>query len=60
MIPGTPGVPDVLTASALHTQQKAVTVNIPAGGGSKRIAWTMAGPVKQRWIQLTNLNMAPG
>ncbi|HET9015574.1 MAG TPA: hypothetical protein VFN57_08255 [Thermomicrobiaceae bacterium] len=57
LIPGTPGSPDVLTAANLHTANKAVTVNLPS---RKTITWTMAGPVKQRWFQLSNLSLAGG
>ena len=57
LIPGTAGSPDALTASNLHTANKAVTVQLPS---SKTISWTMAGPVKQRWFQLSNLTLAGG
>lgn len=57
MIPGTSGSPDVLTASNLHAADKAVTVELPS---SKTISWTMAGPVKQRWFQLSNLALTGG
>jgi hypothetical protein len=37
-----------------------VTVAVPASSGSKSIAWTMSAAIKQRWMELTNLKMAPG
>ena len=57
IVPGTPGVPDSMTASALYAPNKGVTV---APGGNKSITWTMAGPVKQRWFELSNLNLEAG
>jgi hypothetical protein len=60
MIPGTPGVADLITARGLNTSTKAVTVTIPANSSNKQISWTMAGPIKQRWIELRNLRMASG
>lgn len=57
MIPGTAAAADLLTASDLHMAGKAVTVNLPS---SKSISWTMAGPVKQRWFQLSNLGLIGG
>jgi len=53
-------VADLISASALHTAAQAITVALPAIGVSKTISWTLAGPVKQRWIELTKLTLAPG
>ncbi|HET8845388.1 MAG TPA: hypothetical protein VFN35_28205 [Ktedonobacteraceae bacterium] len=51
---------DQITVHSLHTTDKAVTVKVPENGVSKAFTWTMAGPIKQRWLELSNLNLAPG
>jgi hypothetical protein len=51
---------DEITVHRVYTPDKAVTVKLPENGVSKPFTWTMAGPVKQRWLELSNLNMAPG
>ena len=48
VIPGTPGVADLITVSDLHTAEKAITVAIRAEAGGKTISWTSAAAVKQR------------
>lgn len=60
LIPGTPGVADQITTKEVGTEAKAVTITIPSSGESKQISWTMSGPVKHRWIELTDLHMNPG
>jgi hypothetical protein len=59
-LPGTPGKPDRITAQKIGDTDKAISVAIAADGQSKAITWTMGGAEKQRWAELTNLNMAPG
>jgi hypothetical protein len=58
--PGTAGHPDRVTLHKLATEDKAVSVAVPAGGQSKQIIWTLAGAEKQRWAELSGLTMAPG
>lgn len=58
-IPGTPGKADAITARNIDTESKAIAVAIPSDGVAKQISWTVAGPEKHRWAQLTNLKLVP-
>jgi hypothetical protein len=59
VIPGTPGIADRLTTHDLGTSTKAVTVAIPSNSVTKQISWTMAGPIRHRWIELAKLTLVP-
>ena len=58
-IPGTPGQPDRVTAHSIGTANKAVSLRLPAGSQAKQVSWTVSGPQKQRWAELTQLGMNP-
>lgn len=58
-IPSTPGIADIITAHGIGTTADAITVTIPPNSMNKEISWTITGPKKHRWIELTNLAMVP-
>ncbi|WP_446011561.1 LGFP repeat-containing protein [Candidatus Electrothrix sp.] len=58
--PGTEGKPDSLTAHNIGDKGKAVSFGIPSDGVAKNITWTIAGPDKQVWAELSNMKIVPG
>ncbi len=58
-IPGTPGVPDIVRASDIGTETKAMEVEIPAASTEKTIDWTLGAALKHRWAQFKSLTMVP-
>src|SRR5207248_411963 len=59
-IPGTTDKPDSITAHDIGGPNKAISLSIPPDSETKAITWTIAGPEKQRWAELTELTMVPG
>jgi hypothetical protein len=60
LIPGTPGIADIITSRNLGAREKSIAVTIPAESQPKAVAWTLSGPEKQRWLELTELKLIPG
>jgi hypothetical protein len=59
-IPGTPGKADRITAHAIGASSKAISITIPADSVAKPITWTIGGPEKQRWAELSAMTVMPG
>ena len=59
LIPGSSDTADLITVQDIGTATKAVSVTIPPNGSSKQLTWTMAGPVKHRWLELSELDVVP-
>jgi hypothetical protein len=57
---GTNSKPDIITAHKIGDKGKAVSFGIPSDGVAKNITWTIAGPDKQVWAELSNLEVIPG
>jgi hypothetical protein len=59
-IPGTPDKPESITAHDIGGLSKAISLSLPFDSETKAVTWTIAGPEKQRWVELTGLTMVPG
>lgn len=59
-VPGTPGIPDIVSTENIGAAGKAISLAIPPTSTAKTVSWTMSAGVKQRWSELTNLTLSPG
>jgi hypothetical protein len=57
LIPATPGSSDLVTADRFGTKDKSISLTSTA---AKDVTWTVAGPQKQTWFELSQLKMAAG
>jgi hypothetical protein len=59
-IPGTPGKPDTITASAMGRPERSMSLKIPANSNDKSVTWTVAGADKHAYVEHTELALQPG
>jgi Ca2+-binding RTX toxin-like protein len=59
LIPATLGQADKVIAHDINTFNKAISLALPASSVAKPVTWTISGAEKQRWMEFSNLGMAP-
>lgn len=59
-IPVSPGHPDLVSAEDLGTPSKAVSFQVLPGGTAKRVDFTIGGAQKQRWANISGVQVVPG
>jgi len=58
-IPGTEGVPELITAKSVNTGQKAITLKLPSASDEKAVTWQVISAIPSRWAKFENLVMVP-
>ncbi len=59
-IPSQSGVTERITAKNIDMSDKAISLQLAENAVAKEVTWTIGGPEKQRWAQLSGMLMTPG